>query len=83
MALKYFLIGLNKKIRNPFIFLGKAHMSLRRIWFKVTKIKVRSCLVSRVVIKQIGGFQLVYLIIMELNNHMTCYEFKCWWKIYL
>ena len=54
MALKYFLIALNKKIRNPFIFLGKVHMSLRRIWFKVTKIKVWSCLVSRVVIKQIN-----------------------------
>ena len=54
MALKYFLIGLNKKNRNPFIFLGKAHVSLRRIWFKVTKIKVWSCLVSRVVIKQIN-----------------------------
>ena len=42
-----------QKIRNPFIYLGKAYVSLR-IWFKVTKIKVRSCLVSRVVIKQIN-----------------------------
>ena len=54
MALIYFLIALNKKNRNPFIFLRKGHMSLRRIWFKVTKIKVWSCLVSRVVIKQIN-----------------------------
>ena len=53
MALKYVLIALNKEIRYPFIFLGKAHVSLRKIWFKVTKIKVRSCLISRVVIKQI------------------------------
>ena len=54
MALKYFLIGLNKKKRNSFIFLGKAYVSPRRIWLKVTKIKVRSCLVSCIVIKKIN-----------------------------
>ena len=25
----------------------------------------------------LGGFQLVYLIITELKDHMTCYRFKC------
>ena len=54
MALKYFRIALNKEIRCPFIFLGKAHVSLRKIWSKVTIIKVRSCIVSGVVIKQIN-----------------------------
>ena len=33
----------------------------------------------------LGGFQLVDLIITELKNHTTCYNFECshWWKIYL
>ena len=31
-----------------------------------------------------GGFHLVDLIITELKDHMTCYEFGCshWWKMF-
>ena len=33
----------------------------------------------------LGGFQLVDLIITELKDHTTCYKFECshWWKMYL
>ena len=32
-----------------------------------------------------GGFQLEFVSISRVINHMTCYKFKCshWWKIYL
>ena len=31
-----------------------------------------------------GGFQLEFVSISQVINHMTCYKFKCshWWKIY-
>ena len=33
----------------------------------------------------IGGFQLEFVSISRVINHMTCYKFECshWWKIYL
>ena len=33
----------------------------------------------------LGGFQLEFVSISRVINHMTCYKFKCshWWKIYL
>ena len=32
-----------------------------------------------------GGFQLEFVSLSRVINHMTCYRFKCshWWKIYL
>ena len=32
-----------------------------------------------------GGFQLEFVSISRVINHMTCYKFECshWWKIYL
>ena len=32
-----------------------------------------------------GGFQLEFVGIIRVKNHMTCYEFECshWWKMYL
>ena len=32
-----------------------------------------------------GGFQLEFVSIIRVINHMTCYNFECsnWWKIYL
>ena len=32
-----------------------------------------------------GGFQLEFVSISWIINHMTCYKFECshWWKIYL
>ena len=32
-----------------------------------------------------GGFQLEFVSISRVINHMTCYNFECsrWWKIYL
>ena len=31
-----------------------------------------------------GGFQLEFISINQVINHMTCYKFECshWWKIY-
>ena len=31
-----------------------------------------------------GGFQLEFVSIIRVINHMTCYKFECshWWKIY-
>ena len=33
----------------------------------------------------IGGFQLEFISISRVINHMTCYNFDCshWWKIHL
>ena len=33
---------------------------------------------------KMGGFQLEFLSINWVINHMTCYKFECshWWKIY-
>ena len=35
--------------------------------------------------KYIGGFQLEFVSISRVIDHMTCYKFECshWWKIYL
>ena len=35
--------------------------------------------------KDKGGFQLEFVNISRVINHMTCCEFKCspWWKIYV
>ena len=35
--------------------------------------------------KDLGGFQLEFVSISRVINHMTCYKFECshWWKIYL
>ena len=35
--------------------------------------------------KVIGGFQLKFVSISQVINHMTCYKFECshWWRIYL
>ena len=32
-----------------------------------------------------GGFQLEFVGLSRVINHMTCYDFECshWWKIYL
>ena len=32
----------------------------------------------------LGGFQLEFVSISRVINHMTCYKFECshWWKIY-
>ena len=39
----------------------------------------------RFVYPEVGGFQLLDLIIPELKSHMIPYKFKCshWWKIHL
>ena len=35
--------------------------------------------------QEVGGFQLEFVSISRVINHMSCYKFKCshWWKIYL
>ena len=37
------------------------------------------------VFSNLGGFQLEFVSISWVINHMTCYKFECshWWKIYL
>ena len=44
------------------------------------KCKITDCCLNHV----IGGFQLKFVSISRVINHMTCYEFECsdWWKIY-
>ena len=63
-------IGLPAILVNLFIFLNPIQNSLPKI-----NIHVRT---------YYGTFQLEFVSISQVKNHMTCHNFKCshWWKIY-
>ena len=52
--------------------------------FSSTKVDCNVIAIGSIRNLDIGGFQLVDLIITELKDHMTCYKFESshWWKIY-
>ena len=75
--------SLKFKVEGWRILWSKLTIGPRPLWSSISH-RDLVCSRSLCVSTTKGGFQMEFVSISRVMNHMTCYKFKCthWWKIY-